>query len=171
VRTNSPTITKPSVTMSIPASQRQHRSAIVTIELDEELHFNRFRAQTLAASWYERVSWAQDYARLCGQHERRCLDAGKWVQRWTTSSCEILFGPAGPAGQIAGAGAPRWRQRALYDAIKDLVATSPGGPKSARLSVYDRVDGRSLEWWLHRPTRPNRDRLLGLIDSRLSRTD
>lgn len=39
--------------------------------------------------------------------------------------------------------APRWKQRALYDAVKDLAALS-GSVRLARLSVWDTVGATSL---------------------------
>ncbi|MGD0197173.1 MAG: hypothetical protein ABSC56_04610 [Solirubrobacteraceae bacterium] len=118
----------------------------LVVELDEELHFNRYRLLTLDAPWYESRAWAAHYRALCVQHESECLAAGRWGRRWSNDSCAAMFGAAGTPGELGGAGAPRWKQRALYDAMKDLVAVSVSaiGPRVARLSVYDRVDGVPL---------------------------
>ena len=140
---------------------------MIVVELDEELHFDRYRKQTLAAPWYDRIAWSNKYSMLCTRHERRCLQAGTWGRRWTTPSCERLFGQAGPAGQAAGAGAPRWKQRALYDAIKDLAAISGAGPRLARLSIYDQLDGRELEAQLQRPTQSDLTALKELVIQRM----
>lgn len=120
----------------------------LAVELDEELHFNRYREQTLSAAWYRDVPWASEYTVQCKRHEPQCLRAGTWGKRWTTPSCEQLFGDPGPAGQLAGHGAPRWKQRALYDAIKDLAALLGSAPRLARLSIYDQIAGRPLEAYL-----------------------
>jgi hypothetical protein len=141
--------------------------SVIVIELDEELHFNRYREQTLAAPWYDNTAWSPEYSTLCKQHERRCLQAGAWGKRWTTPSCEKLFGQGGPAGQVAGAGAPRWKQRALYDAIKDLAAISGDGPRLARLSIYDQLDGRELEAQLQRPAQSDPAALMDLVNRRM----
>ncbi|WIB01263.1 hypothetical protein [Curtobacterium sp. MCBA15_012] len=44
-------------------------------------------------------------------------------------------------------GAPRWKQRALYDAVKDAAAAT-GVVRLARLSIYDHVEGVRLEDFL-----------------------
>ena len=113
------------------------------VELDEELHFNRYRAVTLERPWAARLPWREDYLAMCREHEQECLRAGSWGKRWTNPSCEAMFGPPGPAGDLA-AGAPRWKQRALYDAIKDAQAAVGGGPPLVRLSVHDSVGGTTL---------------------------
>jgi hypothetical protein len=79
--------------------------SVIVIELDEELHFNRYREQTLGGPWYDNIAWSPEYSALCKQHERRCLQAGTWGKRWTTPSCERLFGQGGPAGHV-GSSAP-----------------------------------------------------------------
>ena len=113
------------------------------VELDEELHFNRYRALTLEQPWAARLPWHEDYLAMCREHEQECLRAGSWGKRWTNPSCEAMFGPPGPVGDLL-AGAPRWKQRALYDAIKDAQAAAGGGPPLVRLSVHDSVGGTTL---------------------------
>jgi hypothetical protein len=54
-------------------------------------------------------------------------------------------GSPAPAGQLAGSGGPRWKQRALYDAVKDLSALCGAAPAMARLSVNDRLGSRDLD--------------------------
>ena len=50
----------------------------------------------------------------------------------------------GPPGELAGDGAPRWKQRALYDALKDTVPLLPTGVRLARVATHDDVNGVSL---------------------------
>jgi hypothetical protein len=76
----------------------------VVIELDEELHFNRYRARTLAEPWARNLPWRETYLVMCDQHEDDCLRAGSWGKRWTNESCERMFGPAAP---MANLDAPR----------------------------------------------------------------
>jgi hypothetical protein len=116
----------------------------LVVELDEELHFNRYRAVTLLAPWAESLPWTGEYVRHCEAHQDDCLSAGTWGKRWTNPSCERMFGAAGPAGELRGAGAPRWKQRALYDAMKDLAATIGLDVRVARVSVHDTIDGHRL---------------------------
>lgn len=113
------------------------------VELDEELHFNRYRAWTLLSPRIRDLPWTRDYLRFTAEFETECLAAGKWGKRWTNPSCEVLFGAANLPGNFSINGAPRWKQRALYDATKDISATCTGA-KLARLSVHDDVNGVRL---------------------------
>ncbi len=120
------------------------------VELDEELHFNRYRAQTLEWSWSRRLPWRDAYLAMCRAHEPECVLAGSWGKRWTNPSCEAMFGPPGPAGDVeASGGAPRWKQRALYDAAKDAHAAAGTGPRLIRVAVHDDLGGTLLGAVLH----------------------
>jgi len=110
------------------------------VELDEELHFNRYRAATLAASWEQQLPWTASYRDHCADHEDDCLTAGSWGKRWTNDSAGRMFS-GGPVGDLDGDGAPRWKQRALYDAIKDTMSGSAGGARLVRVAIYDLVGG------------------------------
>ena len=113
----------------------------VPVELDEELHFNRYRAHTLGCLAYSRLPGFDRaaYASWCDLHEAECL-AASWAGRWTNASAEREFGPAAPLGQLdSPGGAPRWKQRALYDLAKDVTPLC-GGPPVVRVSIYDHVD-------------------------------
>lgn len=114
------------------------------VELDEQLHFNRYRAMTLHADWMRPLPWRDTYLVFCRAREQDCLADGRWGRRWTNSSCERLFGPADPPGTFERGGAPRWKQRALYDALKDMLAVS-GSVKLARLAIYDTIEGIELQ--------------------------
>jgi hypothetical protein len=135
------------------------------VELDEELHFNRYRGLTLERAWSAQLPWRDDYLAMCRGHEQECLRAGSWGKRWTNPSCEALFGPPGPVGDL-GAGAPRWKQRALYDAIKDAQATAGAGPPLVRLAVHDPVGGTTLGAALEGRAPVDLDALSGLLDRR-----
>lgn len=115
----------------------------LVVELDEELHFNRYRSATLDPAWTASLPWRANYLRYCAEHERACLSAATWGKRWTNPSCERLFGEGGAPGDLSGAGAPRWKQRALYDAIKDAAA-AVGAVRLARVATVDMVAGVPL---------------------------
>lgn len=136
------------------------------VELDEELHFNRYRRSTLAETWAERLPWTSTYRLLCETHERECLRAARWGKRWTNPSCEKLFGQPGLAGDLTGSGAPRWKQRAPYDAFKDALAVCQPGTRLARLSIYDIVGGVTLEDALRGAARADPRRVVELVDQR-----
>ncbi|MDR6171149.1 hypothetical protein [Curtobacterium sp. SORGH_AS_0776] len=113
----------------------------ILVELDEEMHFNRYRAVTLDVDTGASAPWAAAYEDFCRTHERRSGTGGR---RWSSPSAERMFGAAAPHWTFEGGGAPRWKQRALYDAMKDVAATA-GVVRLSRISVYDMVDGVRLE--------------------------
>lgn len=135
------------------------------VELDEELHFNRYRALTLERPWSAGLPWREDYLGMCREYEQECIRAGSWGKRWTNPSCEAMFGPPGPAGDL-GVGAPRWKQRALYDAIKDAQAAVGAGPPLVRLAVHDSVGGTTLGAALEGRAAAEPNALRELVDRR-----
>jgi len=94
----------------------------IAIELDEYLHFNRYRGLTLKFPIYERLPHfpLESYNRYCLEHEGRCLAAGSFGARWTNKSTEAQFGLASQPRDLSGNGSPRWKQRAFYDFVKDI---------------------------------------------------
>ncbi len=137
------------------------------VELDEELHFNRYRLQTLSSEWAKALPWADDYRTYCATREVDCLRAGTGqTKRWTSPSTERQFGVAAPKGDLRGTGSPRWRQRALYDAMKDAFMAS-GRVRMARLSVHDSVGDASLNDMLYGRVDVNIDALASLLARRL----
>ena len=136
------------------------------VELDEELHFNRYRLMTLDPGWAESLPWRNDYIGYCDDREVDCLSAGTWGQRWSNSSCEAMFGPADPPGILRSRGAPRWKQRALYDAVKDAFALSSTEMRLARLAVYDRVGGIEIGAVLDGQATLDTDALMALLQHR-----
>jgi hypothetical protein len=110
------------------------------VELDEDMHFHRYRGATLNAPWSEGLPWTEPYRSYVVEGERR---AGTGGRRWTNPSAERMFGAADRDGVFEVHGAPRWKQRALYDAMKDAAAAA-GQVSLARVSIYDRVEGHTL---------------------------
>lgn len=115
------------------------------VELDEYLHFNRYRKLTLDSSVYDLLDRFphEEYLKMCADHEEDCLRAGSYGGKWTNRGCEKQFGRGGSEGDLAGSGSPRWKQRAFYDFVKDLSPVIIGMP-IARISIWDKVllDGR-----------------------------
>jgi hypothetical protein len=134
------------------------------VELDEELHFNRYRLFTLSTPALRRSGWAPVYRELCSRHKADCLAAGRWGQRWSTPSSAAMFGAPGAPGSLDGPGAPRWKQRALYDAIKDLLP----GVRLARVSVHDTLGERTLGAALSDPSDSDAAALVDLVVRRSS---
>jgi hypothetical protein len=115
----------------------------VIVELDEEQHTNRYRRTTLEPAWAEGLPWTPDYVRYSEAHEAAALRKAKRGGYWTSPSTERMFGRADPSGEFGDSGAPRWKQRALYDAMRDVLAVE-GLVALARVSVWDDVGGTTL---------------------------
>lgn len=113
----------------------------IAVELDEYLHFNRYRAITLASDAYENLHGFPlvAYRRYCAEFESDCLRAGGYGGKWSNPSCERQFGVGTPPKVLDGNGAPRWKQRAFYDFVKDLSPLVLGG-KVVRVAIWDCVD-------------------------------
>jgi hypothetical protein len=140
----------------------------LVVELDEELHFNRYRALTLSASWSSALPWRGTYDDYCDAEEQVCLSAGSWGKRWTNASCERMFGQAGPAGELDGAGAPRWKQRAMYDALKDVTPSIVSRVRMSRVSVHDTVEGHRLWDILEGAAAASHGAVRALVESRIA---
>lgn len=141
------------------------------VELDEELHFNCYRALTLDAPWYDSLPAfpRETYRRYCINGEAACLQAGGFGGKWTNPSAERQFGSAGLARDLAGPGSPRWRQRAFYDTVKDLSPFTIG-VMVVRVAIWDEivVDGvtHTVHQALASPSEVVRAALLELVGRR-----
>lgn len=117
-----------------------HEPTGIHIEIDEEQHFSTHRLTTFdfyepaAALGYE----LDEYQALCSLHGPR-IDRSGWATKPTPN-----FGPRS-----------RTRQRAFYDAMKDLVLPTIGKPQLIRVDVIDRDTDRA---WSE-----NRDRIFAAI--------
>jgi hypothetical protein len=138
----------------------------LVVELDEELHFNEYRLRTLQAPWYSKLQWVDTYRLFCARHAAECLASGTWGKRWTTPGSVRQFGGAAEPGDLSGAGSPRWKQRALYDAIKDAAVSMDGRTRLVRVSIYDRIDGMRLGAMLSNNSTPNLRELASLVEQR-----
>ena len=139
----------------------------LVVELDEQLHFNRYRTRTLETSWTEGLPWADAYKSYCVEHEAYCLRDGCSQQRWSNSSCARNFA-GGPPGDL-DAGAPRWKQRAFYDAMKDAAIATGSELSMARVSIYDTVDGERIDDILESRVVVDPMAVLRLVEERTAR--
>jgi len=137
----------------------------LVVELDEELHFNRYRGATLVAAWEAALPWVESYRSYCVDHERACVHAGCWGKRWTNPSTARMFSGS-PVGELEGNGAPRWKQRALYDAIKDTAPLLSREVHLARLATHDTIDGTSVGAMLDGAAPLNAEAIRMLVDGR-----
>ncbi len=143
----------------------------IAVELDEQLHFNRYRTITLEATAYAElpVFPLDAYRRYCAEFEDECLRAGAYGGKWSNPSCERQFGVGSSQKILARAGAPRWKQRAFYDFVKDLCPLVLG-IKLARVAIWDSIiDGgtrRTVRDLLSRPTVTSAEALAKLVRAR-----
>ena len=90
--------------------------------------------------------------------------------RWLNNSTEGHFGPSGPRGDLSGNGSSRWKQRALYDFMKDITQLDRQRPRLARIGIWDKLPGlpgMTVEFVVHRiPERRFVDPLRDLISER-----
>jgi hypothetical protein len=143
-------------------------SGRIVVEFDEEQHFTRYRLSTLSAPWAEALPWAVTYRELCASKEGAAVLTHSSGGFWASIGSITQFGEAAPHGDLAGAGSPGWKQRALYDAMRDAVAAA-GGVRLARLSVYDDLGGVTLNEVLEDGAGFDQDLLRALLDSRTTR--
>lgn len=140
---------------------------MLLVELDEEQHFNRYRALTLPAAGRLGLPWVPAYLDYCARHEARLLPGWGTGRRWTNPSAARFFGEPSPPGDFTGNGAPRWRQRAFYDSVKDALPRRT----LSRVSVYDTVvDGLTLESQLRRPEAADVEAVRALVSGRAHRS-
>lgn len=137
----------------------------VLVELDEEQHFNRYRRTTLEPDWAETLPWASAFREYCDEREEAALRKAKRGGYWASPSTERMFGPAATPGEFTGNGAPRWKQRALYDAMRDALAAS-GEVRLARVAVWDAVGDSTLARVLDGRVEPDHDALAELVAAR-----
>lgn len=135
------------------------------IELDEEQHFNRYRAATLRMTWSAELPWQQDYLSYCAKFEQVALKNHAGGGFWESDGSITQFGPAGPRRSLENGGSPRWKQRAVHDAMRDATALA-GSVTLARLSVYDRIGATRLGDAPRRSSMLDLDRLQALIARR-----
>lgn len=139
----------------------------VIVELDEEQHTNRYRRATLEPAWAAELPWTDDYLRYSDAHEDAALRKAKRGGYWTSRSTERMFGLADPPGEFGASGSPRWKQRALYDAMRDVLAVE-GIVRLARLSIWDGIGDMTLGRVLDGRAAEDHDALADLVERRTS---
>ena len=144
------------------------------IELDEELHFNLYRAVTLGSPNYAallpRFPVAQ-YTQFCTQHQNACLSRGCFGGYWQNKASVAQFGPAAPPGILAGNGSSRWKQRAIYDYYRDMLPLIFANISISRIAIWDQLNsGRQVGCILSNPPVSQNDQqdIMNLIRSRIA---
>lgn len=133
------------------------------VELDEQFHFTRYRALTLSSPFVTALPWAEVYLTYCARHETAASRGGGG--RWTSPSTERMFGQSDPPGTFGERGSARGKQRALYDAMKDLAATA-GVVRLARISIYDQVGDATVDDILYGRAEVDPAQLREFVESR-----
>ena len=110
------------------------------LELDEQLHFNRYRLITLDSNCYSKCNFfdIDFYKQLCKQHENDCLSSGGYGGKWKNNSTEKLFKKSAPFKDLTGNGSSRWKQRAFYDFVKDVFALE-NNLMLRRVSIWETI--------------------------------
>lgn len=116
----------------------------VLVEFDEDLHFNRYRSHSLTTPWDSQLPWFVAYRSYAVDKEDMCLKAGKYKGKWASPSSNRMFGGSDPEGVLGELGPSRWKQRAIYDAIKDAYALYTPGVSLARVSIHDEIGGLNV---------------------------
>lgn len=108
--------------VSRPRSDLMHADSRVIIEVDEIQHFTSHRVASFDHYPPETPLGfdIEEYRSLCGLHS--CCADGAFAHR-----AAVGFGPRG-----------RGKQRALYDALRDLSLPAAGWPSVVRIPVPDR---------------------------------
>ena len=138
------------------------------VELDEEQHFHLYRTQTLTSQVYEKLPNfpLHLYRTYCSRYEDKVRTDGGF---WTNPSCNAQFGEASVRGDLAGNGAPRWKQRAFHDFVKDLSPLILGF-NVVRVAIWDTVsvEGRQTAVGnaLENSSRKVRSAVIELIEQR-----
>lgn len=138
----------------------------VLIEFDEDLHFNRYRTLVLAAPWYSHLPWSEAYSDYALSFEDICLRAGRHGGKWASLSSDRMFGGSDDEGVFGERGPSRWKQRAVYDALKDAYACYSPGVALARVSIHDDVNGLNINWATKRDITLEPTALRAFIQSR-----
>lgn len=107
--------------------------------IDDERHFNRYRLETLNSELYKKIKFPmKEYKEYCKKYENICLRAATWSEKWSSYGSVKQFGEAGIEGKIDGAGAPKWKQRAYYDFVRDVTPLITDY-KVVRFSIWDSI--------------------------------
>ena len=135
------------------------------VELDEEQHFNRYRALTLDSSIYNQTKCfaVSEYKRFCRDFESDCLSKADNRKYWSTSSTEKQFGKSSPEGILTGLGSSRWKQRAFYDFLRD-VGQKISNYKLIRISVHQKLKDKTVDEILSRQLSQYYDELFKIVE-------
>jgi hypothetical protein len=132
--------TNPLVSMPLWDVELEKEEKGIAIQLDEVLHFNQYREQTLRTSIYQDFKGlqVQKYLQHCQKYANECLKAGLAGELWTHEVAEKQFGKGENAGQLFGKGSPAWKWRAFQDYLQD-ISSLIFPIKIIRVSVWEEL--------------------------------
>ena len=110
------------------------------VELDDQLHFNRYRFRTLKSKFYEDLNGfpLEKYKRFCRTYERECIKSGLKEGLWTSPESEKYFGKPSEPGDFFANGSPGWKLKSFTDLLKDIYA-STNQVNMIRIPIYDNL--------------------------------
>lgn len=110
------------------------------VELDDQLHFNKYRLITLRNDIYEQLHGidVNKFRMYCRKFEKECLKSGTSKGIWTNNQAEKCFGPAETPGDLGLNGASGWKLFAYQQFVKDLFAARHK-VRLLRLSIWDEI--------------------------------
>lgn len=137
------------------------------IMLDDERHFNRYRLQTLNSDLYKKFKFPmKEYKNYCKKYEEICLRAATWSEKWSSYPSVEQFGQPGAEGDLTAAGAPKWKQRAYYDYVRDVTQII-ADYKVIRVSLWDPIGNGTVDDVLKGKRDDLVDDLIDLVKSRM----
>ncbi len=106
--------------------------------LDEQIHFNRYRAKTLRSSFYENLKSfpLMKYKSYSRKYESECIKSGTANPAWTNRVAEFHFGASQSSGDLGLRGSAGWKLTAFKDFTIDMVARQRK-IRLIRISVWD----------------------------------
>ncbi len=145
-----------------------------TLQLDEALHFNRYRFITLKSSIYDNLPGidVDKYRMYCRKYEKECLKSGSSKPFWTNKLAEQHFGDPEDFGDLSGNGAPGWKLLAFQELLKDAYAAH-NKVKLMRIPIWEELmfnkQLQKLKDILLSPGEREAEIILNLIDRKLIR--
>lgn len=142
------------------------------VQLDEAIHFNRYRAKTLRSAFYEKLASfpTMKYRTYCRKYEVECLKAGTSKPYWTNDEAEKHFGKSQHSGDLGLNGSAGWKMTAFKDFLTDLICRKRK-IRLLRIPVWDdlMVDRKLKKFneLLMSPTTAEKEQILKLIEARV----
>ncbi|MBX2840648.1 MAG: hypothetical protein KTR26_02680 [Flammeovirgaceae bacterium] len=112
----------------------------LAIELDEQLHFNKYRRATLRSEAYDDYKGfsINNYRTYCRKFDKECLKSGLSGNNWTDKVSEKHFGKPEERGDLGGNGSPKWKLRAFQDYLKD-ISSKVLPVKFLRIAIWEEI--------------------------------